>query len=143
MVEGVDGGAESPSPPPPPPPPPLLLLLLLPPLLLSLALLFLRLPGLLGLSEDKFSTGTCLGALRPIVDLVVMYPRPGSVADLPACRRRVRVAPTSTVVLVRAADVVPIPTVVLEGDVPAVPTLTAALGVRVGGVFNVHEAGDP
>ena len=62
---------------------------------------------------------------------------------LPARRRRVRVAPTSTVVLVRAADVVPIPTVVLEGDVPAVPTLTAALGVRVGGVFNVHEAGDP
>jgi len=45
--------------------------------------------------------------------------------------------------LVRAADVVPIPTVVLEGDVPTVPTPTGALGVRVGGVFNVDDAGEP
>jgi len=46
--------------------------------------------------------------------------------------------------LVCATDVVPIPTVVLEGDVPAVPTPTGALGVRVRGVFNVGEgAGDP
>ena len=49
-------------------------------------------------------------------------------------------APTPTVVLVRAGDVVPIPTVVLEGDVPTVPTPTAALGVRVRGV---DDAGDP
>ena len=63
---------------------------------------------------------------------------------LPARRRKVRVAPTPTVVLVRAADVVPIPTVVLEVDVPAVPpTPTGTLGIRVGGVFNVDEAGDP
>ena len=62
---------------------------------------------------------------------------------LPARRRRVRVAPTPTVVLVRAADVVPIPTVVLEGDAPTVPTRTAALGVRVAGVFNVDGVGDP
>ena len=64
---------------------------------------------------------------------------------LPARRRRVRVTPpTPTVVLVRAADVIAIPTVVLEGDVPAVPTPTGALGVRVGGVFNVGEGtGDP
>ena len=54
-----------------------------------------------------------------------------------------RVAPTPTVVLVRAGDVVPIPTVVLEGDVPTVPTPTAALGVHVRGVFNVDDAGDP
>jgi len=65
------------------------------------------------------------------------------VEALAARRRRVRVAATPTVVLVRAADVVPIPTVVLEGDVPAVPTPTAALGVCVGGVFNVDGAGDP
>ena len=58
---------------------------------------------------------------------------------LPARRRRVHVAPTPTVMLVRAADVVPIPTVVLEGDAPTVPTL----GVRVRGVFNVDDAGDP
>ena len=62
---------------------------------------------------------------------------------LPARRRRVRVAPTPTVPLVRAADVVPIRMVVLEGDVPTVPTPTAALGVRVRGVFNVDDAGDP
>ena len=52
-------------------------------------------------------------------------------------------APTPTVVFVRAADVVSIPTVVLEGDAPTLPTPTAALGVRtrVGGVFNVDGAG--